>query len=190
MQQLTVGVLFALLLGLGLTAFWLQNQVLIEPLLTESTIPVLNESMHSVTAFRFDASGNKIQTIKMDRWFQYAKDPNIFMEFPIVEVQNPDGTDWYLKANKGLGKETTVKGQFDVISLIDNVDILQRKDGVIQLELETQQLNYQPKTKEVATHFPVHIKNDNLNMHATGMKANITDKQITFLGRVNSTYVP
>lgn len=190
MQQLTLSVLFALILSLGITAFWLQYQVLSETSQAESSLSVLNESMHSVTAFRFDTSGNKVQTIKMDSWFQYTKDPNIFMEFPIVEVKNPDGTDWYLTAHKGLGKETKIKGQFDIISLIDNVDVQQRKDGVLQLTLQTQQLDYQPKTKDVATNLPVQIKNENLNMHATGMKANITDKQITFLGRVNSRYVP
>ena len=190
MYKLSLSLVFLLIFGLGLTAFILQSNMLAGFELSTPPTSTVSESMQGVTAIRFDENGAKIQTIRVSKWYQYTKDPLIHMEHPVVALNHQDGSQWFLQANSGIGyQSTTTQGQFEKITFLQKVKFVQIKDQLVQLNLDTEQLNYKPDTKRAYTADPVYVHNDNLSMTATGLEANLVNKEITFLGKTRSTYV-
>lgn len=188
LHKISTFFILMLIIALGITAYVLQTNLMVGLNSQTTTQSILSEAMQNVTAYRYDENGIKIQSITMRQWHQNLKDKQIYMENPNVLVENQDGSQWHIASIRGVGQQSNIKGQFDNITLLDKVNLIQRKDDDIQFKLNTEELNFKPQTKSALTDKPVQVTNDNMILSATGLKANLINKKITFLGKVRSTY--
>lgn len=186
--RVTLSLMLLLAVALGATATVLQ--IRLHGYTTPPTAPasMLSESMQGVTLERYDMKGNRIQTLQMKNWHQFNRETLIHMEQPILTVAHEDGSEWLIQSIRAVGQQSKTKGQFEQLTLINKVNLVQKKAGKNQLELNTEQLDFDPQHKQASTTKPVTVQNDNMTMLATGLQAGLAEKKITFLGTVHSTY--
>lgn len=190
-NKLSIGVGFLLLCGLGSTAFILQSNILAGFEAVPLPPTTIDESMQGVVVQRFDKEGANIQTITVDKWYQYTKDPVIHMNKPMITLNHKNGSQWFLEAKNGVGYQASgTKGQFEKVTFLEKVTLIQKKDEQTQMTLDTEQLNYTPEFKQAYTDTLVQVNYNKLSMTASGLSADLMNNEITFLGKTKSIYVP
>lgn len=188
LQKISILLTLILIFALGATTYVLKTHLLANTAYTDMPHALINESMQHVTAHRFNETGHRTQSITMQHWYQHVQDKKIHMEAPSVIVQNTDGSQWLLQSKYGIGEQSDTKGQFENITLLEKVALNQSMQGQHQFILETEQLHFDPRSKQAKTDRLVSVKNDNMNLQAQGLRANLLNREITFVGKVTSTY--
>jgi len=154
---------------------------------------MIQEAMTGVTAWQYNEQGEKIQSIKMTSWKQFAKDTTVYMKNPTLKIQNEDGSTWVLSARLGEGHQSqtqsnTKLGQFNSVKLLEYVQVSQKQGDTIMLHLDTEELTYLPTEQSVSSDTLVTVTKEGMRLKANSLFAELNKKIIQFSGQVDSTY--
>lgn len=133
-------------------------------------------------------SGNTIRYFEKND----KKLPDITIEKPVLSIFNdkqestsPKASIITLSSNQAEANEKE-----DFLNLIGDVYIVQVNADTIVSQLNTEQLNVQPKRRYAETNKPVIIKDKSGIITATGLTISFDEKRIELLSNVKGKYVP
>lgn len=157
--------------------------------IASSSSPVLREAMSGVFAKRFDKNGYLTEIVSIESWYCHKGETTTQMIEPALKIYTPDGNQWKISAEKGLGFQATIGGKLDKLQLSENVVIYQQgKESHKWWKLKTEQMVFFPKTPMALTDEPLTVTAPGLQTHAVGMRAYLDKHHVEFLKDVITHY--
>lgn len=105
------------------------------------------------------------------------------LEKPLITLYSKGGSPWQVSAASGKSRN-----EGELVTLMGDVRLWQREDGVITTELTTQSLTIKPEEAFAQTRKPVIARGISGTTRATGVKLFITSGRVEFLSQVRGIY--
>jgi LPS export ABC transporter protein LptC len=140
-----------------------------------------------VTSVLYNAQGRVEYTLDAARQTHYLDNTTV-LETPFVRLHQASGALWNIMA--GSGRIHAVEGG-DAIERLDlqtGVEVFQIDQLGQRMQLNTEFLSVYPQTQTMSTELAVTMVTDSLQQDAVGMRADLQQDQLTFLGQVRGRY--
>ena len=171
----------------GLLLFWKTHLV---PLAPPQTISLKKpqEYMNQVLVSLFTENGSLKETLKASEWAYLPEKSISALKNPELQRFNPNGTHWIVTAKKGHTKQPSL-GIIEQIYLEKTV-VLRRSaaKNITPILIETESLNYHPKTQYAESDVLVKMKKPGIEVSGLGLKAFLDKDIINLLSDVKTAY--
>ncbi len=140
-----------------------------------------------VTSVLYNAEGRVEYTLEAAEQTHYLDNTTV-LKTPFVKLHQASGALWNIMA--GSGRIHAVEGG-DAIERLDlqtGVEVYQIDEMGRRMQLNTEFLSVFPQTQTMSTDLAVTMVTDSLQQSATGMRADLQQDQLTFLGQVRGRY--
>lgn len=164
--------------------------ILLWPLTTHASVPLIEELMSDAKALQFDRQGNIAQQLDIKKIFHTKGESITHLVKPKVILKQLDGSTWKITANTGKSLHTKNGNKFTHLELRDHVKIMQfvmnNKEAV--WSLATDFMVIYPKTKTIYTPAPIKIDHHNLTISAQGLSGDLKIQKMVLLNHVKTQY--
>lgn len=140
-----------------------------------------------VTSVLFNASGQIEYTLDAAEQVHYL-DNTTELQNPYVRLYQPSGSLWNIVASSGRIHAAENGDAIERLDLQNSVELFQIDELGRRMSLETDFLSVFPATESMSTDREVTMITDSLRQSAVGMRADLLQDQLTFLGQVRGRY--
>lgn len=140
---------------------------------------------HNVTRQLFNAKGEKTQQLTAQQAYHYPQQKILRLENPKLISENQDNP-WQISSKSGVMYEPSSKIELTQKVILSSLESNQQERG----KLFTDYLLYYPNEQVGETEKPINAIYKNLDITATGMRAELKSQIIYFKHGVKSRYVP
>jgi len=165
---------------------WTPNEKLPHSHLTKRP----QEYMTQVSITSFTEEGQLKNHLSAAYWAYLPETQISKLTTPHLTVYRPNNTVWLIDAKQGQIQQPTI-GIIEQIKLLDTV-VLQRPktQEALPVIIETDELNYHPKTEFAETDKAITLTKPGLQITGVGLNAYIDKSLVELLHQVKTTYVP
>jgi LPS export ABC transporter protein LptC len=110
------------------------------------------------------------------------------LQSPLVRLYRSSGVLWNIVASSGRIHAAENGDAIQRLDLQDGVELFQIDEFGRRMSLTTEFLSVFPDTQSMSTDREVTMNTDSLQQTATGMRADLQQDQLTFLGQVRGRY--
>jgi len=140
-----------------------------------------------VTSVLYSATGQVEYTLDAAQQVHYL-DNTTELQSPFVRLYQPSGALWNIVASSGRIHAAENGDAIQRLDLQNGVDLFQIDELGRRMSLTTEFLSVFPDTQSMSTDREVTMIADSLQQTATGMRADLQQDQLTFLGQVRGRY--
>jgi len=140
-----------------------------------------------VTSVLYNATGRIEYTLDAARQVHYL-DNTTELQAPLVRLYQPSGALWNIVASSGRIHAAENTDAIQRLDLQQSVELFQIDELGRRMSLTTEFLSVFPDTQSMSTDREVTMVTDSLQQTATGMRADLQQDQLTFLGQVRGRY--
>jgi LPS export ABC transporter protein LptC len=140
-----------------------------------------------VTSILYNAAGRIEYTLDAAQQVHYL-DNTTELQSPLVRLYQPSGALWNIIASSGRIHAAENGDAIQRLDLQNGVELFQIDELGRRMSLTTELLSVFPDTQSMSTDREVTMITDSLQQTATGMRADLQQDQLTFLGQVRGRY--
>ena len=140
-----------------------------------------------VTSVLYNADGQIEYTLDASEQVHYL-DNTTQLQSPLVRLYRSSGVLWNIVASSGRIHAAENGDAIQRLDLQDGVELFQIDEFGRRMSLTTEFLSVFPDTQSMSTDREVTMNTDSLQQTATGMRADLQQDQLTFLGQVRGRY--
>jgi LPS export ABC transporter protein LptC len=140
-----------------------------------------------VTSVLYNAQGRIEYTLDAAEQIHYLDNTTV-LESPFVRLYQETGALWNIMASSGRIHAAEGGDTIERLDLQTNVEVYQIDELGRRMSLSTEFLSVFPQTQTMSTDLAVSMVTDTLQQSATGMRADLRQDQLTFLGQVRGRY--
>jgi len=140
-----------------------------------------------VSSVLYNADGRVEYTLEAAEQTHYL-DNTTLLESPYVRLHQASGARWNIMASSGRIHAAEGGDTIERLDLQTNVEVYQIDELGRRMSLSTEFLSVFPQTQTMSTDLAVSMVTDTLQQSATGMRADLQQDQLTFLGQVRGRY--
>ena len=140
-----------------------------------------------VTSVLYTPSGQIEYTLDAAEQVHYL-DNTTLLQSPFVRLYRTSGVLWNIVASSGRIHAAENGDAIQRLDLQDGVELFQIDELGRRMSLTTEFLSVFPDTQSMSTDREVTMNTDSLLQTATGMRADLRQDQLTFLGQVRGRY--
>lgn len=140
-----------------------------------------------VTSVLYNAQGGVEYTLDAAEQIHYLDNTTV-LETPFVRLYQASGALWNIMASSGRIHAAEGGDTIERLDLQTSVEVYQIDELGRRMSLSTEFLSVFPQTQTMSTDLAVTMVTDTLQQSATGMRADLQQDQLTFLGQVRGRY--
>jgi len=140
-----------------------------------------------VTSVLYNAQGRVEYTLDAAEQVHYLDNTTV-LESPFVRLHQESGALWNIMASSGRIHAAEGGDTIERLDLQTGVEVYQIDELGRSMRLSTEFLSVFPQTQTMSTDLAVSMVTDTLQQSATGMRADLQQDQLTFLGQVRGRY--
>ncbi len=140
-----------------------------------------------VSSVLYNADGRVEYTLEAAEQTHYL-DNTTLLESPYVRLHQASGALWNIMASSGRIHAVQGGDAIERLDLQTGVEVYQIDELGRRMSLNTEFLSVFPQTQTMSTDLAVTMVTDSLQQSATGMRADLQQDQLTFLGQVRGRY--
>jgi LPS export ABC transporter protein LptC len=140
-----------------------------------------------VTSVLYNAQGRIKYTLDAAEQIHYLDNTTV-LESPFMRLYQETGALWNIMASSGKIFADEGGDAIDRLDLQTNVEVYQIDELGGRMSLSTEFLSVFPQAQTMSTDLAVSMVTDTLQQSATGMRADLQQDQLTFLGQVRGRY--
>jgi lipopolysaccharide export system protein LptC len=140
-----------------------------------------------VTSVLYNADGQIEYTLDASEQVHYL-DNTTQLQSPLVRLYRSSGVLWNIVASSGRIHAAENGDAIQRLDLQDGVELFQIDEFGRRMSLTTEFLSVFLDTQSMSTDREVTMNTDSLQQTATGMRADLQQDQLTFLGQVRGRY--
>jgi LPS export ABC transporter protein LptC len=140
-----------------------------------------------VTSVLYSAEGRVEYTLDAAEQTHYLDNTTV-LESPFVRLNQASGALWNIMASSGRIHAVEGGDAIERLDLQSSVEVYQIDKLGRRTNLSTEFLSVFPQTQTMSTDLAVTMVTDTLQQSATGMRADLQQDQLTFLGQVRGRY--
>ena len=154
----------------------------------QSLEPLLYDAYATgVTSVLYSSDGQIEYTLDASEQVHYL-DNTTQLQSPFVRLYRTSGVLWNIVASSGRIHAAENGDAIQRLDLQDGVELFQIDELGRRMSLTTEFLSVFPDTQSMSTDREVTMNTDSLLQTATGMRADLRQDQLTFLGQVRGRY--